>query len=238
MIRLALLIAITALSAPAHAESSLTESIIESLKKQRAAIDESLEILSKRQDDRRAQLAKQLATLTQMRSENKDLLAMILQGLVTKHAEQVRDTAIEEQRLQNIADDLTSEISSLTEIPLAIPALGSPVPQGNSVWKATPGMTSGGTLRFSAQSAVPVRAAATGTIVRVEKLSGDTYIVLIDHGRFTTIYSGVLPRTTEIPMPVDAGAAIGHIGPEGLGFEVRANFGPSGIAIDPRVHLR
>ncbi len=90
-------------------------------------------------------------------------------------------------------------------------------------------------LSYKLAPGTKVVAAAAGEVASIGELDGSS-VVIIDHGDYSTIYSGIRLSEGVHSKKLNKGTVIG-VSEGALHFELRANVGPAGVALNPEKYF-
>lgn len=127
----------------------------------------------------------------------------------------------------------------INQAPITISPFGMRFSESRGAWKMHTG------LDLIVTEGTPVLAAATGTVVLVDEVSGYGLTVVVDHGDgWQTLYAHLFEIAVQPGERVHRGQPLGRVGESGrattphLHFEIRQRRGERLVALDPAPILR
>lgn len=146
-----------------------------------------------------------------------------------------RESAVlNRQAPQGDASGILSLGYPINQAPIEISPFGMRYSESRGAWKMHTG------IDLIVTEGTPVLAAATGTVILVDEVSGYGLTVLVDHGGgWQTLYGHLFELAVQPGERVHRGQPLGRVGESGrastphLHFEIRQRRGRRVVALDP-----
>ncbi len=185
--------------------------------------------------------------LRNLRERKKQLLANIKREEITRKIELSRKEE-ERKKLERLIADLTNKSRRIAiggrrrkkpsvKLSLIWPVRGTVVQKfGLLLNQKYETKTKSNGIDIKASPGASVRAAARGEVVYADKFLGYGKMVIIDHGKFMTVYANLSTISTKVGAQVNQGQVIGKLPRKDpiLHFELRINK----KAVDPLIYLK